>query len=531
MNWLGILGLVTLSECLIIIPLMKIKTLQETLREKNLVTHFLEENMDDRSQNDTDDPKFSLLSLRSHWNLVYLGNITIGMPPQEFRVIFDTGSSDLWVSSIYCSSPACLEYLTFNPHLSTTFQYTCKVFKFNYGSGMIVGSLGYDTVQIGNLVDLGQAFGLSERQIGLENTPFDGILGLAYPSLALERTTPVFDNLNIQGIISQPVFAFYLSNQDNGSVVMFGGVDHSYHRGELKWIPVSKTNYWQIPMNQITMNGVVIDCFNVCRAILDTGTPLLLGPTRVITTIQKLINATPSGREYEVPCSSITHLPTFTLNINGNEYPVPAQAYIWKPGKKHEVAWNPQAGGPLKVPSHEPTECECVGRILLHSACWCSALALGSPGSNRLDVGMGFLQEAEPLANKDPIPRGEGTLILSSGSVVGPSNDKGAGTNMLFNPHLSRTFICTRWSFNLKYPTGVIVGSLGYDTIRIGNLVMLGQTFGLMEKQIVMHHETFDGILGLAYSSLTRKGTTPVFGNLKTQGIVSQPVFAFYWSK
>ncbi|XP_057585230.1 pregnancy-associated glycoprotein 2-like [Hippopotamus amphibius kiboko] len=329
MNWLGILVLVAFSECLVIIPLTKMKILRETLREKNLLTSVLEQNTEVRSQNVTDDPKFSLHPLRNSQDLVYFRHITIGTPPQEFRVIFDTGSADLWVLSIYCFSPACRAKKLFNPHLSTTFQHMREFFKLKYDCGRSVGSLGYDTVRIGNLVDLGQAFSLSERQIGFGNKPFDGILGLGYPSIALEGITPVFDNLKTQGVISQPVFAFYLSNgKENGSVVMFGSVDHSYHRGELKWTPVSQTSYWQISMNRITMKGMVVGCFNGCQAILDTRTSFLVGPPRLVTTIQKLINATPSGGEYEVPCSSVTQLPTFTLNINSNEYPVPIQAYI-----------------------------------------------------------------------------------------------------------------------------------------------------------------------------------------------------------
>ncbi|XP_057575748.1 pregnancy-associated glycoprotein 2-like [Hippopotamus amphibius kiboko] len=331
MKWLGILGLLALSECLVIIPLRKSNTLREPLREKNLLTNFLEENMDDRSQNETDDPKMYLHPLGNHEDLAYLGNITIGTPPQEFRVVFDTGSADLWVFSIYCSSPACRAKKLFNPNLSRTFQHKRQRFEIIYSCGSVNGTIGYDTVRIGNLVNMHQAFGLSKWQNGFEDTPFDGILGLAYPSLAFERTTLVFDNLKRQGIISQPVFAFYLSDQkDNGSVVMFGGVDHSYHKGELKWVPVSQTHLWQMTMNRITMDRMVIGCFNGCQAILDTGTSLLLGPPRLVRNIHKLINGTRLGEEYMIPCSSVAQLPAFTLNINGTDYPVPAEAYIWK---------------------------------------------------------------------------------------------------------------------------------------------------------------------------------------------------------
>ncbi|XP_036115558.1 pepsin F-like [Molossus molossus] len=333
MKWIGFLSLVALSECLVTIPLTKIKSMRESLRERDLLSSYLQEHPYSqayrflhRQEGVTVEP------MRSYLDLYYVGTISIGTPPQEFKVIFDTGSADLWVPSIYCSSPACATHRTFHPGKSSTFLSTGRPISLHYGSGSMTGLLGSDNVRIGDLVVKYQAFGLSQTESSksFEYGVFDGILGLSYPTMALKGTTPVFDSMWKQGLLSENLFAFYLStNTEMGSVVMFGGVDHSYYTGELKWVPVSRQGYWQITVDSISMNGKVIACDGSCQAIVDTGTSLLIGPNYHIFNILKIINARPTSTgEYIINCNTIRVLPDIVFTINGVGYPVPASAYI-----------------------------------------------------------------------------------------------------------------------------------------------------------------------------------------------------------
>ncbi|NXM75115.1 PEPC protein, partial [Serilophus lunatus] len=143
----------------------------------------------------------------------YFGEITIGTPPQKFLVLFDTGSSNFWVPSTDCKSPACFNHAKFKPSESNTFTPNGQSCTFSYGSGAVTVVLGYDTLRIQNITVTDQEFGLSvdEPTQPFYFADFDGILGMGYPSLAVGGMPTVMQGMLQQDQLAQPIFSFYFS--------------------------------------------------------------------------------------------------------------------------------------------------------------------------------------------------------------------------------------------------------------------------------------------------------------------------------
>uniref|UniRef100_A0A183BZA7 Peptidase A1 domain-containing protein n=1 Tax=Globodera pallida TaxID=36090 RepID=A0A183BZA7_GLOPA len=76
----------------------------------------------------------------------YFGPILIGAPPQQFHVLFDTGSSNLWVPCKGCNDTACLVHRQFNCANSTGCQTVGQSFHIAYGTGSASGVLLQDSV-------------------------------------------------------------------------------------------------------------------------------------------------------------------------------------------------------------------------------------------------------------------------------------------------------------------------------------------------------------------------------------------------
>ncbi|NXX62596.1 PEPC protein, partial [Scopus umbretta] len=143
----------------------------------------------------------------------YFGEISIGTPPQNFLVLFDTGSANLWVPSTYCQAPACANHARFNPRLSSTFSGINVSYTLSYGFGDLSVVLGYDTVTIQNIVIRNQEFGLStdEPSRPFYYLDFDGILGMSYPGVGISGYNTLMQNMLQQSQLTEPIFSFYYS--------------------------------------------------------------------------------------------------------------------------------------------------------------------------------------------------------------------------------------------------------------------------------------------------------------------------------
>jgi phytepsin len=94
-----------------------------------------------------------IVPLHNYLDTQYFGEIGIGTPPQNFTVIFDTGSSNLWVPSSKCYfSIACYFHHRYKSAKSKTYKKNGETCTITYGSGQIAGFFSKDNVLVGSLV-------------------------------------------------------------------------------------------------------------------------------------------------------------------------------------------------------------------------------------------------------------------------------------------------------------------------------------------------------------------------------------------
>ena len=259
-------------------------------------------------------------------------------------MIFDTGSSNLWVPSKKCkfTNIACLLHNKYDSTKSTTYLKNDTSFEIRYGTGSMTGFLSTDTVNIADLQVVNQTFAeaVSEPGLVFVMAKFDGILGLGFNNISVDNVPVVFENMIKQGLVQQPVFSFYLNRNPSGKVggeIIFGGSDPNYYQGDFTYAPLIRLGYWQFQLHGIVIenqsNNKIVGhvCESGCEAIADTGTSLIAGPKDQVDHLNKAIGATgPVKGLYIIQCNSTSTLPNIIFQIQGKQFPLTPDQYIFR---------------------------------------------------------------------------------------------------------------------------------------------------------------------------------------------------------
>ena len=335
------------------------------------------------SEDSFEDAHVVALALYNHRDTQYMGRIGVGSPPQYFWVIFDTGSSNLWVSSAQCRSPGCLQKPLYDNTASSTAVPLGFDIQVRFGTGLIKGFLVRDKFTLGPLQVSGQTFAEITEEVGrvFHSARFSGILGLGFPSPGSEHAiTPVFDNIVAQQLLSVDLFSFYLTAYPRQESALFFGPPHpGCFRGELVWLPVPAPHlYWQVPVTAVSLvfragqpgappavaagAAAAAGAFNSdidspdssqdptgsgsgaglnseyasvrnmgtctvsgggrCHGVVDTGTSLITGPAAVVKHLLASIALADHA------CDDLSALPDVVFSLAGRDFPLSPRDYV-----------------------------------------------------------------------------------------------------------------------------------------------------------------------------------------------------------
>lgn len=154
---------------------------------------------------------------------------------------------------------------------------------------------------------------------------------MAYDTISVNGVVPPFYNMIKQKLVKDPVFSFYIkhsnSNEEEGGELIFGGIDKSKYEGEIKYVPVSRKGYWEVPMNDLYINGQSQNIQG--HAAIDTGTSLIGCPTEQADLVNAMIGAEKGFKGiHVVDCKSLPNLPTISFKLGDYKFSLSPEDYI-----------------------------------------------------------------------------------------------------------------------------------------------------------------------------------------------------------
>lgn len=265
------------------------------------------------------------------FDYAYFSEVNFGSENKTFLMVIDTGSSFTWIPSDECPTRACTNHDTYGSADSVTLQRLRPTFRIVYGTGEVSGPVVRDDVSFAGF-KINMEFGLSTNVSDeFYYFPLDGVMGLGF---SYDQKPTILDLLKKDGYIADRNFGVALSRISDGfddGVMHFGGIDRDYFTGNLTYArSISEYGFWEVFIDSLAIGDEVVDTTDR-KAVIDTGTSLLLMPPRDARDVHSripdvLVQEMEDGSEvFIVPCN--TEL-TLDFEIAGVVYEVPAGDWV-----------------------------------------------------------------------------------------------------------------------------------------------------------------------------------------------------------
>ncbi|KAH8904992.1 acid protease [Coniochaeta sp. PMI_546] len=282
----------------------------------------------------------------------YLFELKIGTPPQDLKVVLDTGSFELWVDPT-CSAAStkdqaadCKSAGLYDPSSSSTVVDMQATNQLPYGKGVVDIAYVADNIQLpgtGNAKTLKQViFGVGQES---QDLAF-GIAGVGHGKGYNLQYNNLIDEIYEQGITSSRAFSVALGSKDvsNGGSVIFGGVDTQKFSGKLFQFanlpPQTEQGqegmwrYWiQLDSVGMTKPGSSSNTYanSALPIVLDTGATMSYLPQSIINNLAKDFNAQlVDDGTLAVDCATAKQSGTVDFTFGKLTIKVPYHEFIWE---------------------------------------------------------------------------------------------------------------------------------------------------------------------------------------------------------
>ena len=271
------------------------------------------------------------VGLRNFKDLQYFGTLYLGSARQELNLVYDTGSSWLWVPTKLCKG--CPTENRYDTESSEFYNETDTIIELFYGRGHVIGNLAYDLVSLLSVKVkpvLLRMLLINEAE-DFQGTQADGILGLSPEPKSGSESLVI--KMAEENVIDSAQFTVYIGSSEETSYVEFG-----QHKGDLKnvtWISLTDTSYWMVYLNEFSYKNQRIP-LQTTKAILDTGSSIIGLPS---VDLKSVIDSLIEDRDlfylddigyYGVECDNVNEFYDLKIKIGRHVTRISSNDYVLK---------------------------------------------------------------------------------------------------------------------------------------------------------------------------------------------------------